>query len=136
LIEGIRPDLVVNYKVDSVIDMSQRIDELATPGEPVMCLWPGYVVQTKANPAPGFENNTGREFTSQISPERMAKFHIVPQRQVEEQIAARIPRLVVVGNQESMYPEFDSQSYERVLEQSGYQGNYTVGSASLWTAPR
>jgi hypothetical protein len=138
---GILPNVVVNYKVDSVIAMSKRIDDLAKPGEPVMCLWPGYVVQTKANPAPGFENNTGRDYTRQISPEQMAKLHIVPQRQVEEQIAAHIPRMVVVGNQESMYLGFDSQSYERMLEQNGYQRNYTVGSASLWialqwTAPR
>ena len=97
---------------------------------------PGYLVQSRAKPAPGFENNTGREFTSQISPERMAKYHIVPQNQVEAQIAAHIPRLVVVGNQESMHAAFDARSYERVLEQYGYQRNYVVGSASLWTAPR
>jgi hypothetical protein len=133
--EGILPSLVVNYKVDSVIAMSKRIDEIASRGEPVMCLWPGYVVQTKASPAPGFENNTGRDYTRQISPERMVKFHIVPQRQLEAQIAAHIPSLVVVGNQESMYAGFDAESYERVLQQSGYRRDYVVGSASLWLAP-
>jgi len=133
--EGILPSLVVNYKVDSVIAMSKRIDEIASRGEPVMCLWPGYVVQTKASPSPGFENNTGRDYTRQISPERMVKFHIVPQRQLEAQIAAHIPSLVVVGNQESMYAGFDAESYERVLQQSGYRRDYVVGSASLWIAP-
>ena len=101
-----------------------------------MSLWPGYLVQTKANPAPGFENNTARDFVRQISPERMAKYHIVPQSQIEAQITTHTPRLVVVGNQESMYAGFDAQSYERVLQQNGYQRDYVIGSASLWTAPR
>ena len=135
-LEGILPNLVGNYRVDSVVAMSRRIDAIASPGESVMSLWPGYLVQTKANPAPGFENNTARDFVSQISPERMAKYHIVPQSQIEAQITTHKPRLVVVGNQESMYAGFDAQSYERVLQQNGYQRDYVIGSASLWTAPR
>ena len=134
-IKGIRPDLVTNYMLGSVVAMSRRIDEVAAPGEQVMSLWPGYLLQTKVVPLPGFENNTAREHTRTICPEYMSKYHIVPQSQIEAQLAAHIPRLVVVGNQESMHPDFDADLYERMLQRFGYQRIYLIGNSSLWIAP-
>jgi hypothetical protein len=131
-----QPKLAANYKLDSVIAMSHKLDEYASPGEPVMSLWPGYLVQSKARPLPGFENNTARELMRTIGPERMSRYHIVPQSRIEAQLRAHIPRLVVVGNQESMNAEFDSASYEKMLLESGYRREYLLGNASLWIVRR
>jgi hypothetical protein len=127
-----RPELAVNYKLDSVIAMSHKLDEYASPGEPVMSLWPGYLVQSKAQPLPGFENNTARELMGRLSGEQMSRYHIVSQSQIGEQIRAHIPRLVMVGNQESMDEDFDAASYEKILLESGYRREYLQGDASLW----
>ena len=127
-----RPRLAVNFRLDSVIAMSHKLDECASRGEPVMSLWPGYLVQSKAQPLPGFENNTARELTRTISPERMSRYHIVSPSRIEAQIRAHIPRLVIVGNQESMNAEFDAASYEKMLLESGYRREYRLGAASLW----
>ena len=128
----LRPRLAVNFRLDSVIAMSRRLDECASPGEPVMSLWPGYLVQSKTQPLPGFENNTARELAGTISPERMLRYHIMSPSRIEAQLRAHIPRLVVVGNQESMNVEFDSASYEKLLLESGYRRDYRLGDASLW----
>ena len=127
-----RPRLAVNFRLDSVVAMSHRLDECASPGEPVMSLWPGYLVQSKTQPLPGFENNTARELTRTISSERMFRYHIVSPSRIEALLRAHIPRLVVVGNQESMSSEFDTASYERMLLESGYRRDYQLGTASLW----
>ena len=97
-----------------------------------MSLWPGYLVQSKTQPLPGFENNTARELARTIGPERMLRYHIVSPSRIEAQIRTHIPRLVVVGNQESMSAEFDAASYEKLLLESGYRREYRLGTASLW----
>jgi hypothetical protein len=134
-LNGIRdPVLASNWKLDSVRDVSRAVNQLAAPGEAVMSLWPGYIFESEAVPFPGLENNTGRERVNALKPGDAARYHILPQDQIELEIARHAPGVVVIGNQESMFIE--AAPYVEMLIRSGYSIVCTIGGASIWLAPR
>lgn len=131
---GIRVrDRANNWRIETVNAVSRGIDELAAPGERVMSFWPGYYLQSKADPLPGFENNTGRERAEALSPGELSKYHIVSGYQVARELAHHNPRLVVLGNQE--YMRLESRPYEEMLVRSGYVAVRRIGHTSIWAAP-
>jgi hypothetical protein len=134
-LNGIRdPVLASNWKIDSVRDVSRAVNQLAAPGEAVMSLWPGYIFESEAVPFPGLENNTGRERVDALKPGDAARYHILPQDQIELEIARHAPGVVVIGNQESMFIE--AAPYVEMLIRSEYSIVCTIGGASIWLAPR
>jgi hypothetical protein len=133
-LNGIRSrTLAPNWSVDAVRSVSRAIDQFAGPGESVLSLWPGYIFESKAAPFPGLENNTGRERVDALRPGDAARYHILPQDEIERQIADLKPRLVVIGNQESMFVE--ASPYLEMLNRSGYRVVATVLGSSIWLAP-
>ena len=123
-----------NWNVDTVRAVSRAIDELAAPGEVVMSLWPGYIFESGTVPFPGLENNTGRERVDVLDPEVALRNHILSEDRVKRAIASHASRIVVVGNQESMFIE--AAPYREALTRSGYSLVKTIGDASIWLAPR
>jgi hypothetical protein len=113
--------------------VSREIDRLAAPSETVLSLWPGYIFESKAAPFPGLENNTGRERVDALRPGDAARYHILSQEEIERQIASLKPRLVVIGNQESMFIE--AYPYVEMLNHSGYAVVSTILGSSIWLAP-
>jgi hypothetical protein len=133
-VNGIRDQaLAPNWKVDTVRSVAHAIDQFAVPGERVLSLWPGYIFASKAAPFPGLENNTGRERVDALRAGDAARFHILPQEEVERQIAQHTPRIVVIGNQESMFVA--AFPYVEMLNRSGYSPVYSILGASIWLAP-
>jgi hypothetical protein len=119
-----------NWTVSRVSAVSRAIDELAVPGEPVMSFWPGYMVESQAAVYPGFENDSGRRFSAGFPAERLKKLHLASRGSVETDIATRVPRIVVRGNQE--YWHESQQPYVEALDRSGYVVARTVGDTSIY----
>jgi hypothetical protein len=124
----------INFRIDTVCDVSRGIDALAYDGERVMSLWPGYIFQSKTVPFPGLENNTGRERADALSPTQLSRYHILSRDEVDAQLRARLTRLFVLGNQESMH--VDAAPYEKMLVQYGYTRVRAIGDTSIWTTQR
>jgi hypothetical protein len=134
-VNGIRdPKRAPNWSIDAVRSVSRAIDGLAIPDERVMSLWPGYVFESHAAPFPGLENNTGRDRADAVSYYQLADYHILSQDQIDRELSRHNPRLVVVGNQESMF--VTAEPYIAMLSRYGYRMVRKIGDASIWSAPR
>jgi len=99
-----------------------------------MSLWPGYVFESHAAPFPGLENNTGRDRVETVRSYQLADYHILSQDKIALELARHNPRLVVVGNQESMFVTADP--YLAILSRCGYRMIRKIGDVSIWSAPR
>lgn len=120
-----------NWGISAISAVSRAIDEQIRPGERVMSLWPGYVFQSKAEPYAGLENNSATYFADRLTPAEQARYHILSPRRIEADIAAHVPRLVVVGNQESMLVA--AERFEKMLAGSGYKVARKIGNSRLWS---
>jgi hypothetical protein len=128
-VEG--PARAANWRISSIVAVSRAIDEKVRPAERVMSLWPGYIFQSKAEPWPGLENNSATYFADdRLSPAEQALYHVISPRSIKVEIAAHIPQLVVVGNQESMLVA--SEPFEKTLSVNGYKVAREIGNSRLW----
>ena len=72
-----------DWRLQRVIEVSEAIDQIASPGETVASFWPGYVFQTKTIPFPGFENDFGSTVSQKLSSGQRARYHILAPAEVE-----------------------------------------------------
>ena len=130
----LRPESTANWRISAIGEVSQAIDERIRPGERVLSLWPGYIFQSKAEPYAGLEDNAGTHLAERLSPAQQARYRILSPNAILADIAAREPRLVVLGNQE--YAEVFTEPFEKALVSSGYRVESRLGETTLWmTAP-
>src|SRR5690606_13151515 len=54
-----RPEAAVSWNLSAIRAVSREVNELTVPGEPVLVIWPGYLLETHAAPFPGMENRFG-----------------------------------------------------------------------------
>ena len=62
----------------------------------MVAFWPGYIFASKAEPYPGLENQAGPPVASKLTAEQRKKYHLVSPMEIEADLAARGPRIVVV----------------------------------------
>jgi hypothetical protein len=121
----------INWRISTVSAISRAIDEITSPGESVMSFWPGYVFESKASPLSGLENNFGLFVSPALSPRHLSEYHIVSHEEINAELSAREPRVVVLGNQdyigEDMVPY-----YRRVLQINGYILVRAIGGTSIY----
>jgi hypothetical protein len=126
----IEPGRAFNWRISAISAVSQAIDERIRPGERVMSLWPGYIFQSKAEPYAGLENNSATFLAERLSAAQQARYHILSPGSILADIAAHVPKLVVLGNQESMLVE--PEPFEKMLVRSGYKVASKIGDSKLW----
>jgi hypothetical protein len=126
------PARAPNWRIPAISAVSRAIDEQIRPAERVMSLWPGYIFQSKAEPYAGLENNSATYFADdRLSPSEQVRYHILSPRSIQADIAAHRPRLVVIGNQESMMG-VKPEPFEKVLASNGYKVVRKIGDSKLW----
>lgn len=119
-----------DWRLGSVSRVSGAIDTLAQPGEKIISFWPGYLIEASAFPYPGLECDSGLTFSAELSPEQLAKYHIASRGQIETDIQSRIPRIVVIGNQE--YWHKPRQPYINALARAGYAIDRKIGDTLIY----
>lgn len=126
---------VPNWTLARLTEVSQAIDELARPGEPVASFFPGYLFATHAAPYPGLENNFGIWVAPELPPDKREKYHLITPTDVAKALALRGPRLVVLcSNQGEWNAELEYKSCLKVLRAYGYREVRRVGDISIWSA--
>jgi 4-amino-4-deoxy-L-arabinose transferase-like glycosyltransferase len=121
-----------DWRLQRVIQVSRAIDQVASPGEMVASLWPGYAFQTKAVPFPGFENDFGLPIAEKLTPEQRARYHILSPAEVESNFAAHRPPVVVLGNENHYMEEVMGDTAKRSLTAHGYTLVRSIGGASIY----
>jgi hypothetical protein len=129
-----------NWTLDDVSAVSAAIDQLAEPNEKIASFWPGYILVSKADPYPGFENNFGRTIARKLTVEQRMKYHILSESGVEADFAAHTPRIVVLGNRTFMDRDprdvcddpDEVRECGNILLSDGYTVVRTIGDASIF----
>lgn len=65
-----------DWRAQRVMEVSQAIDQIASPGEEVASFWPGDIFQTHTNPFPGFENDFATPLADKLSLQQRARYHM------------------------------------------------------------
>jgi hypothetical protein len=87
------------WTLPNVAQSSAAIDSFVAPGEFVAAFWPGDLVQTRAYPLPGLENDFGLPIADKLTPEQKTRYHITSPGDLMDSFAAHKPRVVVVPKQ-------------------------------------
>src|SRR5664279_4231199 len=121
-----------DWRLQRVVEVSQAIDQVASPGEMVASFWPGYVFQTKATPFPGFESDFGLPISEKLTSEQRARYHILSPVEIESNFAAHVPRIVVLGNQNHLMEVVVENTGKSSLRAHGYTLVRSIGDTSIY----
>ena len=121
-----------DWRLDRVIEVSQAIDQVAAPGETVGSFWPGYLVQTKTQPFPGFESDYGLPIADKLTSGQRARYHINSLADLESIFAAHTPRVVVLGNQNLFMRQVIGVTARQSLLAHGYIPVRSIGGTSIY----
>ena len=121
-----------DWRLQRVVEVSQAIDQVASPGEMVASFWPGYVFQTKATPFPGFESDFGLPISEKLTSEQRARYHILSPAEIESNFAAHVPRIVVLGNQNHLMEVVVENTGKSSLRAHGYTLVRSIGDTSIY----
>jgi len=121
-----------NWTLEQVTAVSNAIDQLAEPGQPVASFWPGYIFASWADPYPGFENNFGMYVAHELSPDKRRQYHVVFDPEIDAAFARHGPRIAVVGNQGILSGGPEKLPCIRMLHGYGYRLARMVGDTSIY----
>ena len=129
MIKYLTGDFAFNWRLTTVSQVSREIDRRSAPGDQVMSFWPGYLLESQAEPVPGMENQFGLYIAYRLTPEQMKRYAILSKEGIEAALARRVSCLVVIGNQESIAPTWMLRS---MVDAAGYTPAWSLGHTSLY----
>jgi len=121
-----------DWRLQRVVEVSEAIDQMASPGEVVASFWPGYIFQTKAIPLSGLENDFLLPVSGKLTARQREQYHVLSLSEIESSFAAHTPRIVVLGNQNRLVEEVMGQAAESSLRAQGYTLARSIGDASIY----
>jgi len=131
LIGLLPPSSAIDWRLQSVHDISRELDRQTMRGEAVLSFWPGYLFESRAACVPGMETHVGLSIASKLTAAQLTQYKILSADGIEAGLKLHRPCVAVVGNQESM--RVDGAPFERMLQLHGYRVSYTLGHTSIYT---
>jgi 4-amino-4-deoxy-L-arabinose transferase-like glycosyltransferase len=122
-------DPVLKPSIPSVRAVAARVDRLSRPGEDVLSSWPGYLIGTHAHAFQGYSNQFAPVAASKVSPAKRRLYRVASERELEELIRARVPRLVVYRNWVTSPP---FARWDDALRAGRYRRVATVETAAIY----
>lgn len=134
-----------DWRLRTINEISQAINQAARPGEVVASFWPGDIAETHASPLPGLENHFALTIADKLTPRQRIRYHIASLSDIEANLALHSPRVFVMRSQVvSAITLEDFQTFGRMfedfrqsLDQNGYRLVRSIGDASIYVySPR
>jgi hypothetical protein len=129
---GIDSENIINGRLRSVTRVSQEIDNRTVPGEQVLSIWPGYLVQSHAGALPGTESDVGFFITPRLSDADVRRFGLLKESDVAAGFARSYPCLVVLGNSNMT----ESEHFESLARMYGYRPVFTLGHTDIYSCKK
>lgn len=141
-VPGMNPSTDRNdWRLTRVLQASQEVDKIASPGEAVASFWPGDIFQSTAQPVSGFENPFGLPVADKLDVNERARYHILSIAEIEADFVAHKSRIVVLRDQ--IISPFTNQHdtgiwdngdvFRRALLGSGYVLVRSFGGISVYS---
>ena len=121
------------WRMGRIVEVSRAIDEIASPGEVVGSFWPGYVFQTKTVPLPGLENDFVLPVAEKMTGQQRDHYHVLSLGEIESSLAAHVPRVVVLGNENRIHGSGSGRYHRRITSAlHGYTRVRSIGDTSIY----
>ena len=129
-VHGIYETNLEASRLENISEISNKINELSEPGEPVISVWPGYLLESHASVFPGMENQFWVRVGHKLSDEDAAKYKIMTLRSLQEAVRSRKAKLVVIDLHKAgrFFPK-------KVLKKSGYKEVAKVHNVLFFKQP-
>lgn len=129
-----------DWRLQRVIEVSEAVDQIASPGEAVASFWAGDIFQSKAIPFPGLENDFGLLVSERLTSQQRARYHILSPLEIQADFAAHTPRIVVLRNQilsvatSEDHPRMQrmADNFRSSLRANGYTVARSIGDTSIY----
>lgn len=129
-----------DWRLQRVVEVSQAIDQIARPGEIVASFWSGDIFQAKVNSLPGMESPFALRASERLDPQQRERYHILSLPEIESDLAAHRPRIVVLRNEiSSAFSQEElprarqlAYSLESLLQTDGYTRVRSIGGISIY----
>lgn len=97
-------------RIETAQRVAQHIDTLTTPGEVVLSHWPGYLIESHAEPYPGTENHFWVKIGNKVGgPEARRKLKIINRQELLQALSD--PKLRIVVIQSTLRPRYFPDNY-------------------------
>jgi len=124
-------DNVINWRLESVREVSREIDQRCVRGEEVLSFWPGYLLESAAACVPGMESHVGLSIVKHLTTARRSQYRIASAADIDAGLRLHQPCLAVLGNQQSM--GVMSTKFAEMFERYGYRVSYSLGHTAIYT---
>ena len=121
-----------DWRLERILEVSRAIDGITSPGEVVASFWPGYLFQTHTVPWPGLENDFVLPVADKMTAQQREQYHVLALADIWSGLAAHVPRVVVLGNQNSLAKKAMGDNVADSLRTRGYSLVRTVGNTSIY----
>jgi 4-amino-4-deoxy-L-arabinose transferase-like glycosyltransferase len=130
-----------DWRLQRILEVSQAIDQIASPGEMVASFWPGDVFQTTGTSFRGFENPFALAVSEKLTAQQRARYHILSPADIESDFAVHTPRIVVLRDQVfSAVPTAEElrrlqgsmDAFKSSLRDNGYTLVRSIGGISIY----
>jgi hypothetical protein len=121
-----------DWRLENIVEVSRAIDQVAAPGEAVASLWPGYIFQTHAVPWPGLENDFVLPVADKMTARQRQRYHVSSLAEIESSLSGRVPRIVVLGNQNKLAAKATGDLIIAALKSQRYDRVRTIGDTSIY----
>ncbi len=123
------PENVINWTIPTMDAIASEIDRHATPNEPVLTWWPGYLVGSHASPFPKAESRGSSELTLLLPQDRLDRYRLMSHDEMHAVFKEHRARLVVIGNW------VFAARYREVAVRNGYASIKRIGDTEIYMWP-
>jgi len=109
-----RPQNALDWNIERVREISRIINGIAPPDEPVFSYWPGYLIETSAQPLPGSENQFGIITADNLTEHLRRKYSVISNTETLAALRAGLPGLVLI------HQRLSPTGFRQALREGGY----------------
>lgn len=114
---GIRkPEKAQAWNLPNIEAISTKISAYTEPGDTVLTIWPGYLLETDTKPLTGNENHFGVQAGDRLSPEERNRYRVTHTKGLVEAVQQNTPDLIL----------YNTQSPRRRLRRTILASNYQL----------
>lgn len=85
-VKAIGENTIESFSIPAIQEVSKKIDQYINPDDIVLAQWPGFLLESKARPYPGAENQFWVRAGSRLSEEQRQTVHVVSHKEFRESV--------------------------------------------------
>jgi len=124
-------DATYNWKLETIKEIADWINNNTSPGETVLSWWPGYLIETHAQPVEKLENHFVSLVANKLSKDELTRYKIISNEEISHLIISRRIRVALVENVWTP----DKDKVKATLGNAGFKLAKKIGDVEIYSLP-